>query len=103
MTRKRKIDTQERLLPTASPSIAISSDAAHITRIEAAMLKIARVLPDNAALSPVWARLEEMHAEAVIRQVKETKAQMSARRWLIAQNEMPSSSIAISANGKPAP
>lgn len=103
MARERRTNTQNEWPAGASPSTGESSVSAHVTRVEAAMSKIARALPDDAALAPVWNRLLEMHAEAVTKKAKETKAQASARMWLVGQNETPSNSTAMSASGKPAP
>ena len=103
MTRGRKTYSQKGRPQQATASLAVSADAAHVARIEAAMSKIARALPYNAALSPVWARLEQMLGVAVTKRKKETDAQTSARAWLAAQNEMSAKSAAVSASGKPAP
>ncbi len=103
MARKRKTYTQRGLLPEVATTAAISTVFAHIERLEAAMSKIARALPHDAALALVWARLVEMHEDAVTEQAKETEAQSSARRWLAAQKEMSFSNTAMSASGNPAP
>ena len=103
MAREQRTYTQGEWPAGASRAIGGPSFSAHVKRVETAMSKIARALPDNAALAPVWNRLLEMHAEAIAKKAKETKAQSSARMWLIAQNEIPSNNIAMSASGKPAP
>lgn len=104
MARDRsKLVREEGALPVAAPLAAASSKCAHISRIEAAMFKIARALPSNSSLGSVWTRLEDMHQQAIAERERETETQTRARAWLEAQKEIPSRRSAMSDSGKPAP
>ena len=55
------------------------SDLVKLSRIEAAMAKVAKALPDDPSLGPVWNRLEAMWHVAKAAKAEETAAQASAR------------------------
>lgn len=103
MARDRKRHAQDGEVPTAPPVAASSIAVASVSRIEAAMSKIARALPANPSVGLIWARLEDMHQQATTRRHEETEAQASARAWLAAQNEISANKAAVSASDKPAP
>ena len=102
MAGDRKILRQDRKVPAAQ-SCAVSFDLKHIRRIKSAMSKVARELPNNPKLGPVWTRLEKMYDDAVAVQVEETETQRKARVWLLNQKDISSNSFAMSANGSPSP
>lgn len=103
MARDQKRRAQDVEVSVAPPHAASSATTANVSRIEAAMSKIARALPANPSLGLVWARLEDMHRQATTRRQDETEAQASARAWLAAQNEISANKAAVSASDKPTP
>ena len=93
MTGDRKILRQDRKMPAAQ-SCAVSFDLKHIMRIKSAMSKVARELPNNPKLGPIWTRLEKMYDDAVAVQVEETETLRKARVWLLNQKDISSNSFA---------
>jgi hypothetical protein len=67
------------------------------------MMKVAHLLSENAALGPVWKRLQAMWTEAKASERKTTQAQESALAWLSTQKDIASKAAAVSNNDNPAP